>query len=56
VFDGRLDYVASYQTAVDGVLSYPLYFALRDVFVNRQSMKKFEQLVGPVRASVFYFC
>lgn len=43
VFDGRTDYVADYQRCcLDSVLNYPLWFALKDVFVNNQSMKRIE--------------
>jgi len=31
-FDGRIDYVAQYQGAVDGLLNYPLYYTIVDVF------------------------
>lgn len=37
VFDGRADYVASYQkTGIDGITDYPVYYAIRDVFGGYQ--------------------
>lgn len=39
VFDGRVDYVASFSKLLDGVLSYPLFFTMRSVFQGKQSMK-----------------
>jgi len=45
VFDGRVDYVASYQgSALNGVLSYPLFFTLRSVFANAQSMNQLQSM------------
>lgn len=38
VFNGNVEYVAPYQQYLDGVLSYPLYFAMMDVFANQQPM------------------
>jgi len=38
VFDARIPYVASYQGVIDGLLSYPLFFALRSVFESQSSM------------------
>jgi len=40
VFDGRVDYLAPYQDALTSLLSYPMYFTLRDVFGSRQSMHR----------------
>jgi len=45
VFDGRVDYVANYQNAMDGVLSYPLYFTLNNVFQRQQSMNQLESVL-----------
>jgi alpha-amylase len=47
VFNGNIDYVSNYQKYVDGVLSYPLYFTMRDVFASKQSMYNLEGLLGP---------
>ena len=42
-FDGRLDYVADYQNCcLDGMLNYPLFFAIKDVFGNGRSMYELE--------------
>ena len=38
VFDGRVDYVKTYQgEALDAVLNYPMHFTLNDVFKDQQS-------------------
>jgi alpha-amylase len=47
VFNGDIDYVAPYQLYMDGMLSYPLYFAMIDVFSSQKSMSEFESLIGP---------
>lgn len=47
VFNGNIDYVAPYQNHVDGVLSYPLYYTMLDVFAHQQSMYKIQDLLGP---------
>jgi alpha-amylase len=36
-----------YQQYLDGVLSYPLYFTLTNVFAYQQSMYQLESLLGP---------
>lgn len=38
VFNGNVPYVAGYQGPLSAVLSYPMYFTLKSVFQNRQSM------------------
>lgn len=38
VFNGDLDFVASYQGSVPGLLNYPLFFSIRDAFMNGNSM------------------
>lgn len=47
VFNGDINYVAPYQNYLDGMLSYPLYFAMMDVFGSQNSMTEFEGLIGP---------
>lgn len=47
VFNGDISYVAPYQNYLDGMLSYPLYFAMLDVFAHQKSMRQFEGLIGP---------
>lgn len=47
VFNGDINYVAPYQNYMDGILSYPLYFAMMDVFAHGKSMGELEGLVGP---------
>ncbi len=45
VFNGDVNYVASYQqAALPGVLSYPLFFTLRNVFANKQSMYNLQSI------------
>jgi alpha-amylase len=41
VYDGRVDYVASYQAPsgpLTGLLSYPLFFQLRNCFAYKNSL------------------
>jgi len=45
VFDGRIDYVSGYQGPVNSVLSYPLYFALTNVFGHQQSMNQIQSIL-----------
>lgn len=41
VYDGRIDYVAEYQKAgIDGLVDYPLYYAIADVFGGYQPEKR----------------
>lgn len=47
VFNGDINYVSQYQQYLDGMLSYPLYFTMMDVFARQQSMYAFEGLLGP---------
>jgi len=47
VFNGDISYVSQYQQYMDGMLSYPLYFAMKDVFGQQQSMLALEALMGP---------
>ncbi|KAN0055305.1 hypothetical protein ACTA71_008415 [Dictyostelium dimigraforme] len=42
VYNGNLTYVASFQGPVDGVLSYPMFFTLRSVFAQQQSMNQIQ--------------
>lgn len=45
VFNGDVGYVSSYQgSALDGVLSYPLFFTLRNVFAQQQSMYQLQSM------------
>ena len=47
VFNGNIQYVASYtkpQGPLDGALSYPLFFTLRDVFANKNSMYELQNV------------
>lgn len=47
IFNGDINYVAPYQNYMDGVLSYPLFFAMRDVFGSQKSMYTFQDYLGP---------
>jgi alpha-amylase len=50
VFDGRTDYVSGYQNCcMDSVLNYPLYFAIKEVFINEKSMYKIEATLSEVK-------
>jgi len=42
VFNGDMNYVAGYQGPLHGVLNYPLYFTLKDVFIYYKSMNNLE--------------
>lgn len=44
VFDGRLDFVADYQKCcIDSVLNYPLYYVIRDGFMDGKSLYGIEK-------------
>jgi alpha-amylase len=47
VFNGDISYVSNYQNYMDGVLSYPLYYTMMNVFAYQQSMYQLETLLGP---------
>ena len=47
VFNGDISYVSKYQNYLDGVLSYPLYYTMNNVFAYQQSMTQLETLLGP---------
>jgi alpha-amylase len=38
VFNGDMDYVASYQPHLPGLLNYPMYYTMRNVWMNGGSM------------------
>jgi len=47
VFNGDVSYVAGYQypnAGLAGVLSYPLFFSLRDVFASQNSMNELQSM------------
>ncbi len=47
VFNGDVGYVSGYQAPsgpLPGVLSYPLFFTLRDVFANGKSMNELQSI------------
>lgn len=44
VFNGDVTLVAPYQGALSATLSYPLFFVLRRVFAQRQSMTQLTQV------------
>jgi len=39
-YNGDIAYVSGYQGCLDSVLSYPMFFTMRDVFANGQSMRQ----------------
>lgn len=47
VFNGDLTYVSNYQKYLNGVLSYPLYFSMINVFAHQSSMNELQSLLGP---------
>jgi len=52
VYNGNVDYVAGYQAPkgpLPGVLSYPLFFTLRDIFGNRNSMFSIRTMLDQYR-------
>eukprot|EP01130_Rhizamoeba_saxonica_P017675 TRINITY_DN8618_c0_g1_i1.p1 TRINITY_DN8618_c0_g1~~TRINITY_DN8618_c0_g1_i1.p1 ORF type:complete len:472 (-),score=78.46 TRINITY_DN8618_c0_g1_i1:16-1431(-) len=51
VFNGEIKYVASYQECLDSVLSYPLYFTLKDVFAHKQSMYNIQSVLQAYSSS-----
>jgi alpha-amylase len=47
VFDGRTSYVADYQNAgLDGLLDYPVYFALNEVFKNDRPVSQLIDVIS----------
>lgn len=47
VYDGRVDYVSDYQnTGVDGLLDFPAYYALTDVFKNDSPEIRLEDVIN----------
>jgi alpha-amylase len=45
VFNGDIDYVSPFQgAALDGVLSYPMYFQLRNVYASQQPFAELQTL------------
>jgi len=55
VFNGNIAYVSNYQKYIDGMLNYPLYYTLRNVFVSQQSMSQMATLLGPTGTLYSYF-
>jgi alpha-amylase len=51
VFDGRVDYVASYQPPLSSLLSYPMYFTMKGVFGYRNSMYQLRSTVQAYNAN-----
>jgi len=45
VFDGRLDYVSDYQNHIDGLLNYPLRFAMLDVWRGGQGFYRLKDQI-----------
>lgn len=53
VFNGNMNYVASYQGPLSGVLNYPLYFTIRSVFQSGQSMYNLQNYFQQAAATYF---
>jgi len=52
VFNGRMNYVSSYQECcLDGVLNYPLYYAMRDAFAYGKSLRGMESSLQAINLS-----
>eukprot|EP01133_Synstelium_polycarpum_P013398 gene13398-15777_t len=51
VYNGDVNYVAPYQQYLDGVLSYPMFFVLRSVFAQQQSMYNIQSIVSSYQSS-----
>ncbi|EGG15229.1 putative alpha-amylase [Cavenderia fasciculata] len=51
VYNGDVQYVAPYQQYLDGLLSYPLFFVLRNVFEQQQSMYNIQSMMQQYQAS-----
>ena len=41
-FNGNVNYVEHYQNSINGMLNYPLFFTLKDVFEENQSMDQIQ--------------
>lgn len=48
-FDGRTDYVAGYQGPVNGLLNYPIYYVLNDVYAYGKSAYNFRQRMSDIQ-------
>lgn len=52
VFNGDIAYVSPFQgSALDGVLSYPMYYALRDVFGSGHSFTQLQSVTEGMSAA-----
>ena len=51
VFNGDLDFVSAYQGPIDGLLSYPMYYALRDTFIDQGSFADLQSLSDQMPSS-----
>ncbi len=47
-FDGRINYVSDYQNYLDGLLNYPLFFAMKSAFQYNGSMRQLESTLNDV--------
>lgn len=46
VFDGRISYLAGYQPPLTGLLSYPMYFSMINVFARQSSMYELRSTIN----------
>jgi len=51
VFNGDIGYCANYQNYLDGILNYPMFFTLRNVFQSKQSMYQIRTTVQSEQSS-----
>ena len=51
VFDGRLGYVSDYQNYVDGLLNYPLRYAINDVWKNGNTVFQPKTKISQISSS-----
>ena len=51
VNDGNPAYVGSYQSTMDSLLNYPLYYGIMDVFARKQEMTKLMYKVQEIRSN-----
>ena len=51
VFHGDRNYIAKYQGALSGLLNYPMYYKLQNVFIKRKSMREIDTGINENRKS-----
>ncbi|KYQ93843.1 putative alpha-amylase [Tieghemostelium lacteum] len=51
VYNGDVSYVSYYQNYLDAVLSYPMFFTLRNVFASQQSLYQLQSTIQEYQSS-----